>query len=118
MTNTERIVAGIAIAWPIISAVASLIIGWRSDVEWVLLVEKHPKAAACIRLLRAVGLDPVAAVRAVRELFARPTPPLGKVVRAPDQTDRYQAAALPTIAPPPPSDPATPEAKRKSRHDL
>ncbi len=51
-------------AWIALSIVINLLLRLRSTEQWVELCEKSPRIASIIRLLRAVGIDPVKALEA------------------------------------------------------
>lgn len=53
----------------ILSAIANWLVRTSTPDEWEKLKREHPRAAACISLLRGLGVDPVKAVRALQTLF-------------------------------------------------
>lgn len=82
-------------AWPIVSALLIVALRARSPEAWVALGESSPRWQGVIRLLRAIGLDPVKALAA-----------LGQIVtgRAPASAVRLADTVAPreTQAPPAP----------------
>lgn len=66
--------------WLVASAVINLLLRVRSAEQWVSLCERYPKGAAILRLVRALGVDPAGALRALA-LFAS-----GKAAAASAQT--------------------------------
>ena len=67
----EMKVAAVALAWPIVSGIANAILGQKTDEQWVEFAEKNPRLAALSKVLKAVGLNPVGAVKALRNVFAK-----------------------------------------------
>lgn len=76
-------------AWPIVSALLIVALRARTPEEWVALGERSPRVQGALRLLRAVGLDPVKALSALAQVVTG---------RAPERSRRIAD----TIAPPPP----------------
>ena len=67
----KDIAAMAAIAWPVVTGLVNLVLGQKSDEEWVAFAERSPKLAAVSKFLKAAGLNPVGVVKAVRGFFAR-----------------------------------------------
>jgi hypothetical protein len=61
----------IALVWPIVTALVNALFKPRSAEEYAAL---HPRVAQVLRLVAALGLDPVKAVDALRALVARRRP--------------------------------------------
>jgi hypothetical protein len=57
------------LVWPILSALLVLVLRARTPEAWVALGERHPRVQGAIRLLRALGLDPVKAVSALVQVL-------------------------------------------------
>ena len=56
--------------WPAITGLLNIILRTRTPEQWAVVCEEHPRLAAMIRLLRALGVDPAKAIRSVQELVA------------------------------------------------
>ena len=56
--------------WPALSALLNIVLRARTAEQWAFMCEEMPRLAAALRLLRALGVDPVKAVRSVQELVA------------------------------------------------
>ena len=56
------------IAWPILSAVLVTLMRSKTPEEWVALGERNPRWHGAINLVRALGVDPVKASRAVGQI--------------------------------------------------
>lgn len=76
-------------AWPIVSALLIVALRARTPEEWVALGERSPRVQGALRLLRAVGLDPVKALSALSQIVTG---------RAPERSRRIAD----TVAPPAP----------------
>ena len=81
------------VLWPAASAVLVLLLRARTPEQWVALGEKRPRIQGAIRLLRALGVDPVKAVAAVVQIVSG---------RAPARAVAVADAVRETLAPPPP----------------
>jgi hypothetical protein len=55
--------------WPVLSCLLNLVLRKKTAEEWVAFGEKNPRLAGIIRLLRAVGLDPVKGFQALKEII-------------------------------------------------
>lgn len=55
--------------WLVVSLVINLALRARTPEQWVALAERRPALAACLEVVRALGVDPARALRAV-QLFA------------------------------------------------
>ena len=66
----ERVELWVVFIWPAISALLNIVLRARTAEQWAVVCEEMPRMAAFIRLLRALGLDPVKAIRSVQELVA------------------------------------------------
>lgn len=56
------------VLWLTLSAVINLLTRFRSVEKWVELAEKKPRTANVIRLVRALGIDPVKALKVLTAL--------------------------------------------------
>lgn len=63
-----------SLAWPIVSAVLVLVLRSRTPEEWVALGERSPRSQGAIRLVRALGLDPVKALAALSQIVTGRAP--------------------------------------------
>lgn len=62
-------------AWLVLSATINMMLRKRTAEEWVTLIEERPRAAAIIRVFRAIGFDPAKLINALAEFLnakARP----------------------------------------------
>ena len=66
----ERVELWNVFIWPALSALLNVVLRARTAEQWAFMCEEMPRLAAGIRLLRALGVDPVKAVRSVQELVA------------------------------------------------
>lgn len=67
-------------AWPFISAVLIVLVRARTPEQWVALGERSPRTQGAIRLLRAIGLDPVKALSAVQQIVTGRAPASARTV--------------------------------------
>ncbi len=81
------------VLWPVASAILVLLLRARTPEAWVALGERSPRVQGAIRLLRALGVDPVKAVAAVVQIVSG---------RAPARAVAVADAVRETLAPPPP----------------
>lgn len=88
--NAQHVSEIAAVSWPFVSALLIVALRSRTPEAWVALAERSPRLHGVIRLLRAIGLDPVKALSAV-----------GQIVTGRAPTRAVQLAD--TIAPPSPS---------------
>ena len=58
----------IPLVWLALSALLNMALRKRTAEQWVTFAENSPRGAAFVRLLRALGLDPVKAILALRHL--------------------------------------------------
>lgn len=84
------------ILWPAASAILILLLRSRTPEQWVALGEKRPRVQGAIRLLRALGVDPVKAVAALQQIVTG---------RAPARALAVADAVRETLAPAPPGAP-------------
>jgi len=84
------------VLWPVASAILVLLLRARTPEAWVALGERSPRAQGAIRLLRALGVDPVKAVAAVVQIATG---------RAPARAVAVADAVRETLAPPSPPSP-------------
>jgi len=96
-----------AILWPVSSAILIVLLRSRTPEAWVALGEKRPRIQGAIRLVRALGVDPVKALAAAQQIVTGRAPArslaIADAVRetvAPPEP----AAREPSIPPPPPSE--------------
>lgn len=54
----------------IASAVVNVLCRVKSPEAWIALCEKVPRLAALLRLVRGLGIDPVKAINAIKELLS------------------------------------------------
>ena len=66
----ERVELWNVFLWPALSALLNIVLRARTAEQWTFMCEEMPRLAAALRLLRALGVDPVKAVRSVQELVA------------------------------------------------
>ena len=66
----DRVELWVVFIWPALSALLNIVLRARTAEQWAVVCEEHPRFAAGIRLLRALGVDPAKAIRAVQELVA------------------------------------------------
>ncbi len=66
----DRVELWVVFLWPALSALLNIVLRARTPEQWAVVCEEHPRFAACIRLLRALGVDPAKAIRSVQELVA------------------------------------------------
>ena len=66
----ERVEIWTVFLWPALSALLNIVLRARTAEQWDVMCEKTPRLAAGRRLLRALGVDPAKAIRAVQELVA------------------------------------------------
>lgn len=75
----------LAVLWPILSALLVLVLRSRTPEDWVALGERSPRLQGVIRLVRALGLDPVKAVSALVQIVTAraPAPPAAPTAAPP-----------------------------------
>ena len=66
----ERVEFWTVLLWPAFSALLNIVLRARTAEQWAFMCEEMPRLAAALRLLRALGVDPAKAIRAVQELVA------------------------------------------------
>ena len=59
----------LAILWPTISCGLNLVLRKKTAEEWVALAEHSPRVAGILKLIRAVGFDPVKGAAAVKMII-------------------------------------------------
>ena len=84
--------------WPISSAILVLLLRAHTPEEWVALGERSPRAQGAIRLLRALGVDPVKALAAIRQIVSGRAPAVA--TRVADAISSVQASPVPTAPQP------------------
>lgn len=52
--------------WLVASLVINLALRARTPEQWIALAEKRPALAACLEVVRALGVDPAGALRALQ----------------------------------------------------
>jgi hypothetical protein len=62
------------ILWPAASAVLVVLLRARTPEQWVALGEQRPRLQGAIRLLRALGVDPVKAIAALSQIVTGRAP--------------------------------------------
>lgn len=81
-----------AIIWPLVTALVTFLFKPRSAEEYASL---PPRVAAALKLVAALGLDPVKAIEAAKQIVAGPTkPPKGPSVRGAIARRRLDGIAL------------------------
>lgn len=58
----------LALVWPIISGVLNVALRKKTAEEWIAYAETNPRAHALLKLIRAVGFDPVKAIKSFQQL--------------------------------------------------
>jgi len=58
----------IPVAWLALSALLNWMFRFKSAEDWVAFTENNPKTAAILRLVRALGVDPVKALNSAKGL--------------------------------------------------
>ena len=58
----------LALAWPIISGTLNVVLRKKTAEEWIAYADSNPRAHAVLKLIRAVGFDPVKAVKSFQQL--------------------------------------------------
>ena len=66
----DRVEIWTVFLWPALSALLNIVLRARTAEQWAFMCAEMPRLAAALRLLRALGVDPVKAVRSVQELVA------------------------------------------------
>jgi len=66
----EHGVMVLATLWLVLSAVINSLLRTRTPEGWVELGMNYPRLAAVIKFLRAIGVDPVKAVKAIAQLIS------------------------------------------------
>lgn len=59
-------IVGLIAAWAVLSTVLNLVFSVMSPEALVEWAEKHPKAKAIVGVMRGAGIDPVAALKALK----------------------------------------------------
>lgn len=124
MTKIETLQVIVPIVcWFVFSGTLNFIFWLKSPEQWIAFAERSPRLAALVKLVRAMGLNPVFALDALRQFAERkthagvppwskhrsdPPPPLPEG-HGPDGTQR--SATLPA-SDLPDTDPQTPSARR------
>lgn len=92
-------------AWPVLSAVLIVVVRTRTPEQWVALGEHSPRLQGAVRLLRALGLDPVRALDALAVIVTgrvRQDPRAAKVLALEAELAalRGPVESVPTTRPP------------------
>jgi hypothetical protein len=58
----------LALVWPILSGILNVALRKKTAEEWVAYAETNPRAHAMLKLIRAVGFDPVKAIKSFQQL--------------------------------------------------
>lgn len=58
----------LVVIWPTLSAILNMVLRRKTAEEWVVFAESRPRTAGFIRLLRAIGLDPIKGFQALKEV--------------------------------------------------
>ena len=66
----ERLLAAWAVAWPIVSGVANVVLRTATAEEWIERGERWPRFAAFTKLLRRYGVNPVGTLDQLKQLVA------------------------------------------------
>jgi hypothetical protein len=59
-----------AVAWLLLSALFNVLTRFKTPEQWVEFGEKYPRVQNIIRLMRAVGIDPVKAIKAIGDALS------------------------------------------------
>jgi hypothetical protein len=59
-----------AVTWLVLSALFNVLTRFKTPEQWVEFGEKHPRVQNIIRLMRALGIDPVKAIKALGAFLA------------------------------------------------
>jgi len=60
--------------WPVVSALLIIALRARTPEEWIAMGERSPRVQGVVRLLRAIGLDPVKALAALGQIVTGRAP--------------------------------------------
>lgn len=66
----ERLLASWAVAWPIVSGIANVVLRTATAEEWIERAERFPRFAAFTKLLRRYGVNPVGTLDHLKQLVA------------------------------------------------
>lgn len=89
------------IFWVLLSLAINLALSKRTVAGWVAFVEGYPRLASAVRLLRALGIDPIKAAEAVIGIVTgRARVPVAFAAPVPTATP---------VIPPPPREPVITE---------
>lgn len=58
----------VVVAWLIATSILNVLLRMKTPEQWVALADKRPRLHAIIRIMRAIGCDPVKLVTAVVDL--------------------------------------------------
>jgi hypothetical protein len=73
-----------ALVWPLFTAILTWLVKPRTAAEYAAM---SPRLAAAIKLVSALGLDPVKAVEALKQIFGPKKPPTGPSARGAKRLD-------------------------------
>ena len=66
---TQHGVVGLMAAWLVLSSAINAMLALKPAEFWIDFAQSNPKGAALIRMIRAAGIDPVAALKALQVYF-------------------------------------------------
>jgi len=58
----------VVLAWLLVTGLVNAFMARRSPEQWVQFAEANPRAAAIVKMMRAVGLDPVTLIKSAAAL--------------------------------------------------
>ena len=67
---TEHQAVAIAVGLYALTAILNLLLRFKTVEQWVAFGEKYPRLQNMIRMLRAVGLDPVKLVKSILDFIS------------------------------------------------
>lgn len=56
---------------PAVTGLINMVLASKTDEQWVAFAESNPRLAAFSKFLKAVGFNPVGAVKALRAMFTK-----------------------------------------------
>lgn len=62
-------VIGLMAGWLVFSSVLNVLLSLKPAEFWIAFAEANPKLAAIVRMVRAAGIDPMAALKALQVYF-------------------------------------------------
>lgn len=102
LATVERVVGHVLFWWGVFSAFFNRAIRWKTDAEWIAFCESQPRLAAFVRVVRALGVDPVAFMASLRAFFERQEVRRIEYVLRPSLKPGARPSPPPTPPPPPP----------------